>query len=198
MKLFLLMLVVINPFAQLVYLQDYMREMDSKEFTKTHLQASYLAYGVFLLFAFLGDVILDHVFQIHLESLQIFGGLIMLNIAYRYIVVGAESNKMFRGAVVDPAQEIALPYMVGAGTVWISILMGQRHQWYETMLSIGGVLLINFVVIVGVQWNLKRLEKQKGTVVGKYFSILQRTMALFIGAVGVEMIMMAFLKFSAD
>lgn len=198
MKLFLLMLVVINPFAQLVYLQDYMRDLDSKEFTKTHLQASYLAYGVFLLFAFLGDVILDHVFQIHLESLQIFGGLIMLNIAYRYIVVGAESNKMFRGAVVDPAQEIALPYMVGAGTVWISILMGQRHPWYETMLSIGGVLLINFVIVVGVQWNLKRLEKQKGTVVGKYFSILQRTMALFIGAVGVEMIMMALLKFSAD
>lgn len=111
MKLFILMLVVMNPFAQLVYLQDFMREQEPKEFASTHFQASYLAYGVFLLFAFLGDVILDHVFQIHIESLQIFGGLIMLNIAYRYIVVGAESNKLFRGSVVDAAQEMALPYM---------------------------------------------------------------------------------------
>ena len=124
MKLFILMLVVLNPFAQLVYLQNLMSSNSPTDFSKMHFQATYLSFGVFLLFAFLGEVILSDIFQIKLGSFQVFGGIVMLHIAYRYIAHGAEANKMFQGDVVDGAQEIALPYMVGAGTIWLSILIG--------------------------------------------------------------------------
>jgi small neutral amino acid transporter SnatA (MarC family) len=52
--------------------------------------------------------------------------------------------------------------MVGSGTIWLSILIGRAY--------------------------FTHLKAQSETLLGKYFSILMRTMALFIGAIGVEMI----------
>jgi small neutral amino acid transporter SnatA (MarC family) len=96
--------------------------------------------------------VLKNVFQVRLGSLQVFGGLINLFIAYRYITVGPGSNLLFRGNISDLAPTIS----------WLSILIGRAY--------------------------FTHLNAQSETLLGKYFSILMRTMALFIGAIGVEMI----------
>lgn len=188
-NLFILMLVVLNPFAQLVYLQGLMRGMSTREFAEAHLRASLLTLGVFSLFVAVGEPILSKLFHVRIGALQIFGGLIMLQVAHRYITVGAEGNLMFRGKVEDLAPQISLPYMVGPGTIWLSILAGQRHSLPAGLGIVAAVLAINFLFVVGVQWNYHRVESRKtSTALGQYFSLLQRTNALFIGALAVEMI----------
>lgn len=188
-KHFVFMLVMINPFAQLVYLSGLMSEMGSTQFRSVHLKASLLSFSVFLLFALIGEWLINDVFQVRISSLQIFGGLIMLYIAYRYITEGAGSNLLFRGDISDLAPQISLPYMVGPGTIWLSIEISRNLHVVTAIAVIFLVLLINFIFIIFVQHYYRHLEGSKETLFGKYFAILMRTNALFIGAIAIEMIL---------
>ncbi|MEX0653454.1 MAG: MarC family protein [Phycisphaeraceae bacterium] len=188
MQLFLYMLVIINPFAQVLYLSELMHRLSFREFAKVHIQASLLSFGVFAVFVLGGDFVLRDVFQVRLAALQIFGGMIILFIAYRYVTMGSGSNLLFRGDIRHFAPRISLPYMVGPGTIWAAILMGQQMRTYVALAAVTSVLLINMAFVLGVQAFMDRLATQKETIVGQYFAILMRTNALFIGAIGVEMI----------
>ncbi|MFA9477489.1 MarC family protein [Phycisphaerales bacterium AB-hyl4] len=188
MRLLLYMLVIINPFAQVLYLSDLMHRLSFREFARVHFQASLLSLGVFTIFVLLGDIVLTDVFQVRLAALQIFGGLIILFIAYRYVTLGSGSNLLFKGDIRHFAPRISLPYMVGPGTIWAAILLGREMNDGLALLGITGILVINMAFVIGVQALTDRLATQKETILGQYFAILMRTNALFIGAIGVEMI----------
>lgn len=183
------MLVMLNPFAQVVYLQPLMTRLTVSEFAGMHLRATLLSFGVFVFFAEVGDILLTDVFQVRLAALQIFGGLIMLYIAHRYFAEGAGSNLLFRGDIADLASEVSLPYMVGPGTLWLSILIGRKTDPFVSGAAIGGVLFINMCFVVMVRLVFQGLYARRNTMLGKYFSILMRTNTLFIGAIAVEMIL---------
>ncbi len=198
MQEFLLMLVILNPFAQTLYLSELMQRLRPREFMGVHLRATLLSYGVFVIFALFGDFIMSTIFQVRLASLQIFGGLIMLYIAYRYVTQGAGSNLLFRGDISELATQISLPYMVGPGTIWVALLIGREHPAPISLGLIGGVLAVNFVVLVLYHVIFDRLSGASETLLGKYFAILMRTNALFIGGVAVEMIMSGIEQYLAD
>lgn len=189
MKEFLLFLVILNPFAQILYLSELMNSLTSADFIRVHLRASLLSLGVFVLFALVGEnVIMKHLFQVRLASLQIFGGIIMLFLSYRYIIVGPGSNILFRGNISDMAPQISLPYMVGPGTIWVSILIGRKYSVAYALAIITLVLMTNFLVLITYQFLQLRLNQKKEGVLRTYFAILMRTNALFIGAIAVEML----------
>lgn len=185
---FLLMLVIINPFAQVLYLSQLMNDLSFLDFARVHLRASILSFAVFLLFALFGEILLHHVFQVELASLQIFGGIIMLFIAHRYIAEGPGSNLLFRGDITELAPQISLPYMVGPGTIWVAIILGQAYPSYVAAGLIAGVVVLNFLFVILVCLAFERVTGRKETRLGKYFAILMRTNALFIGAIAMEMV----------
>lgn len=186
------MLVILNPFAQALYLAELMNRLEARPFIRVHLSATALSYFVFVLFALTGDFLLRDIFRVRLASLQIFGGLIMLFIAYRYVVGGPGSNLLFRGDISDLAPRISLPYMVGPGTLWVAILVGRRHTIPMVLLIIGAALAINFIFVLLYRLLHDRLTGRNETTLGKYIAILMRTNALFIGGVAVEMIVGGF------
>ncbi|MDH5655000.1 MAG: MarC family protein [Spirochaetia bacterium] len=189
MNEFLLMLVILNPFSQLLYLQELMDELQPITFIKIHLKATFISLIIFLLFSLIGEnYLMKYVFQIRLASLQIFGGIIMLFIAFQYIVKGPGSNLMFRGDITDLAPNISLPYMVGPGTLWISILIGKKYELHLAGLIIAGVLAVNFILIASYHQLNYKLGSSKNVRISKYLAILMRTNALFIGAIAVEML----------
>lgn len=188
MKLFISMLVILNPFSQVLYLMELIRELPPKDFAGVHFRATALSYGVFLLFAFVGELLLEKVFQVRLASLEIFGGLVILFIAYRYIAEGPGSNVLFRGNIADLAHNISLPYMVGPGTIWVSILIGRQYSAVIAVAIIAGVLAINMAFVFLAYTAFHAFQSRRETLAGKYFAILMRTNALFIGAIAVEMI----------
>ena len=160
MELFIMMLVILDPFSQVLYLRELMNELSFREFAGVHVRATLLSLGVFVV---VGGPVLRNIFQVRLGSLQVLGGLINLFIAYRYIAVGP-------------------------GTIWLSILMGLTYPWYEGVGLVTGVILANMIIVLGAKISFTRLEAQSETMLGKYCSIRMRTMALFMGAIGVEMI----------
>lgn len=187
MQLFFLMLVILNPFAQVLYLQGLISELPLKAFASVHTKATLLTGGLFAFFVLAGDPLLRHVFQVHVESLQIFGGLIMVWIAYRYITAGPTASH-FAAEDADLAPRISLPYMVGPGTLWISILIGKTMPIPQGLLIVAAVLASNFAFVVGAAWLFNHVRTQAETTLGKFVALLMRTSALLIGAVGVEMV----------
>ncbi len=188
MKELILLLVMLNPFAQVLYLFELMDKLKPGEFFKMHLKATLISFIIFVIFALIGEkYIMKEIFQVRLASLQIFGGIIILFIAFKYIIEGSGSNVLFRGDITDLAPNIALPYMIGPGTVWVSILIGRKFSFHFTVGIIFTVLFINFIFLMVYHQIHFRISNRKEQVVGKYFAILMRINALFIGAIAIEM-----------
>ena len=167
MKHFVFMLVILNPFAQVLYLNELIDRLSFRQFLHVHSNASLLSFGVFLLFALVGEPLLQDVFQVKVASLQIFGGLIMLVLAYRYVAIGPGSNVLFRGDINDLAPRISLPYMVGPGTIWIAIIIGRNYVIPVAVGIIAGVLFVNFLILVAYHYLQSRVHGQRETMVGK-------------------------------
>ncbi|MCI5073385.1 MarC family protein [bacterium] len=181
--------VLLNPFAQAIALWDLMQETGWREFLSVYGKATLLSFGVYLLFIIFGDSIVDNVFQIRLSALKIFGGIIIMTIGFRNIMLGVKNNLLLNAKVSDLAQEISLPYIIGPATLWLSILMGKEYPWYMGASGIGSVMLCNWALLVVGHYFFSNLKRSKETLVGKYLSVLMRTTSLFIGAIGVDMVM---------
>jgi small neutral amino acid transporter SnatA (MarC family) len=185
---FIFLLVLLNPFSQALYLFSLLKRLPPRKFAKIHLKASLLAFGVFGFFAVSGKLVFHDILQIRYASLQIFGGLIMLNLAYRYFAVGPGSNLLFQKHPENLPSQIALPYIIGAGTLWQSVIIGRVFRFWTALGIIAGVLAVNWAFLLAVQWAIRALAAYKKTIVGEYFGLLMRTNALFIGAIGVDML----------
>jgi multiple antibiotic resistance protein len=189
MNEFILLLVILNPFAQVLFLFELFNKLTFREFLNVHLKAAIISLCIFILFALIGEkYIMKEIFHIRLASLQIFGGIIILFIAFRYIIYGASSNLLYTGNIAELATKISLPYMIGPGTLWVSILIGEKYNFFITSGIIAGVLVANFIFMMLYYLFHDQLNRKKETAAGKYVSILMRTNALFIGAIGVEML----------
>ena len=188
MKLFLLMLILLNPFSQALYLRELFDRLNFRTFLGVHFKASLYSFIIFVVFALFGEPLLDQVFQVRLGSLRVFGGLINIYVSYRFITVGEGSTVLFRGNISDLSPNITLPYMVGPGMLWVSILMGRLYPAPVAFAMIFGVLAVNMAFVMAAYALFQTGESGRETRLAKYFGVLMRMMALFVGAIGVEMI----------
>lgn len=178
-----------SPIAdRILYLWEVMKETSSREFAKNHGLASLLSFGVFALFAATGEFLFVTLFQVRLDAFRIFGGLLILLVAIRYFTHGPGANILFRGKATDLAPEISLPYLVGPGTIWVSVLIGKDTMLLTGLAGIALVLAVNWIAVCAVHPFMSHFASKGQTVLGKYFAILMRTNALFVGAIAVEMI----------
>ncbi len=188
-KLFVYLLVLINPFSQVLYVWELMKQMSAREFASIYWKASLLSFGVFVFFVLTGDFIFVYVFQVRLDSFRIFGGLVILLVSFRYFSDGAGSALLFRGKAEDLAPQISMPFQVGPGTIWVCVLIGKSMTIPISIGCVAGAVLLNFVFVVLVDHIVSDLEGYQETLIGKYFGLLMRTNALFVGAIAVEMIL---------
>jgi multiple antibiotic resistance protein len=181
--------VILNPFSQVLFLWDLMKSMNAREFAAVYARASLLSFGVYALFALTGDMLFSEVFQVRIDAFRIFGGLIVFIISLRYFTQGGGSAQFFRGEATELATSISIPFMVGPATIWVSMEIGRQLAAPIDVLLIGAVLAVNFLIVVAAQRLLSHMESNKESLLGAYFTILMRTNALFIGAIGIEMIL---------
>lgn len=181
--------VILNPFSQVLFLWGLMTSMSWREFAGIYARASLLSFGVYALFALTGDMLFREVFQVRVDAFRIFGGLIVFIISLRYFTQGGGSAQFFQGKATELATSISIPFMVGPATIWVSMEIGRTLAAPMDVLLIGAVLAVNFVIVTVAQHFLSRMNSNKESLVGAYFTILMRTNALFIGAIGIEMIL---------
>ncbi|MCG8699569.1 MAG: hypothetical protein MI922_16050 [Bacteroidales bacterium] len=182
-------LVMLNPFALFLYLGPIRNELSHKDYLLVILKATFISLLVCLGFFYFGDAVFKKIFQINFESFRIFGGIIIFSYAFLFIVKGQKAIFMLKENLDDLASEIALPFMVGAGAISLSILLSKDHPGF-----IGaGALFIIFTVNFFVLFILKKLRdvlegKRLQTAFDKNMEVLLRLNGFFIGAIGIHMV----------
>lgn len=183
-------LVMLNPFALFLYLEPVRKDLTRKAFTILIAKASLISFAVCLVFYFSGDIFFEKIFQIDFESFRIFGGIIIFSYAYFYIVKGQKAMIIIKEDLDDLASEIALPFMVGAGTISLSILLSENTTYFIGSFLLLIIFALNFVVIYALNRFRNSIEKKKfRTAFDKNMEVLLRLNGFFIGAIGINMVL---------
>lgn len=181
---------MLNPFALFLYLEPIRKDLTHKSYMLVIFKATLISFFVCLLFFFFGDVIFRKVFAIDFESFRIFGGIIIFSYAYIFIVRGQKALIMIKENLDDLASEIALPFMVGAGTISLSILLSQKHSYFIGSLSLLIIFAVNFLTLFLLKKFRDSIEKRKfKQAFDKNMEVLLRLNGFFIGAIGVNMML---------
>ncbi|HYQ56659.1 MAG TPA: MarC family protein [Draconibacterium sp.] len=184
------LLVMLNPFALFLYLEPIRKDLNHKQFTSVIIKATLISLLVCYLFFFSGEFLFKRVFMIDFESFRIFGGIIIFSFAYFFIVKGQRALIMIKENLDDLASEIALPFMVGAGTISLSILNSYRHTKWIGILVLLGAFALNLLTILLLKKMRDALEgKRLKTAYDKNMEVLLRLNGFFIGAIGINMIL---------
>lgn len=183
-----LLLVLLNPFLVIVYLVDVLEKLDKRQFTNVLIRAGIIAGAVFCSFAILGEIVFSYIVQAEFASFQIFGGLVFLLIGLQFVFRGPTAIEMLRGESEHLAGAIAMPILIGPGTIGASIVIGRRHD----ALTACTVILTAVTIFVAIVLVLKSLHDfvrpRQARLIDRYIEITGRIMALFVGTVSIEMI----------
>lgn len=181
-------LVILNPFALCLYLEDAVHELDQRSFMRTVGAASAISVVTFWTFALGGRPLLVRTLGVQPEALRLFGGLIFLVIAYDYVRKGHLATAELRGSLRHFPSAIAFPYMIGAGTITQSILVGEHVSTLPTILILLIGVAIAFIVLVVFKVATDHLKKRRENLFYHYMDIMARLNGLIIGAVSTQMI----------
>lgn len=187
---FIALLVLINPFALFVYLNPIIEQVGTKVFLRhVLLYASIISYLILTVFVLSGTAIFDRVLGIHFGAFRIFGGIVLLTIALIFIIQGDRSMIALRGSLTSLASEIALPYMVGAGTISMSVLAGEALPSTVSMLVLTAAIVVNYVTIVLlVLLKFRFLSEALKAAFDNMMEVFLRINGFFVGAFGVNLV----------
>ena len=188
-KSFLLLFMLLNPFLLIIYLVDLVQEMEFRDFSRVLNRAGWISSGIFIGFALLGDLVFENLLQAQFASFQIFGGIIFLVIGMQFVFKGPDAIKSMRGKPEHIAGSIAMPIMIGPGTVSASILAGQKLQplWAITAILLAVALAV--IVVIGLKKLHDFVRTRNEPLIERYVEVAGRIVALVIGTYSIEMIM---------
>ncbi len=185
----LLIFGLLNPFLMSIYLVDLIQELTFERFSIALCRAGLISGIAFALFACLGDAIFTNILQVRFASFLIFGGIIFLVIGIRFVFGGSETLQNLRGSPEDISGSIAMPFMIGPGTLSASVLAGQRLNPVLATVAIALAMILTVVTLVWFKWLHDRIKQHNSKLVERYIDITGRIMALIIGSIAIEMIL---------
>lgn len=193
---FIALLVLINPFALFVYLNPIVEEIGRRVFIRHVLFfASVISFLILVAFVLSGTAVFDHVLGIRFGAFRIFGGIVLLTIALIFITQGKETMIALRGTLTNLASEIALPYMVGAGTISLSVLAGEALSPLTGTLVLAAAIAVNYLTIVALVYIRYRiLGEAFKTAFDSMMGVLLRINGFFVGAFGVNLVVEGILQ----
>lgn len=183
-----LLFVLLSPFLLSIYLLDLIQELDVRRFGRVLVRASVISGVVFVVFAWAGDAIFSRVLQVRFCAFQVFGGIVFLVIAVRFVLVGSRAISSLRGSAEHLAGSIAMPFMIGPGTVSASVLAGTRLPMALAALAVAAALSVTVltVFLLKVLHDLVRTRNER--LVERYVEIVGRISALVVGTIAIEMV----------
>lgn len=188
-KSFLLLLTLLNPFLMSIYLLDLIHGLERRVFTGVLVRAAIIATIVFSVFAWTGDAIFSRYLQVRYASFQVFGGVVFLIIGVRFVFEGVRSMNKIRGEPEHLAGSIAMPFMIGPGTVGASIVTGARLPILGAIATIAAGLATTVAIVLVLKVVHDRLKSKNARLIDRYIEVVGRISALVIGTFSIEMIM---------
>ncbi len=182
-------LVMLNPFALFLYLQPIMKDLSDRDFTWVLTKASFISFVIFFIASLAGELFFTKVLQIPLDSFRIFGGITIFAVSFIYVVRGEAALVHMKEDLDEVASEIALPFMVGAGTISLSILIGHNATPLQSALMLAFIMVITAACILVLKNMRHGLRNNRVRVAfDKIMNMFLRLSAFFVGSIGVNMI----------
>lgn len=192
-----LLFMLLNPFLLVVYLIDVFDKLPSATFRRVIIRAGLISTCVFSVSAIMGDVLFRDLLQAQFASFQLFGGVVFLVIGLRFVFEGNSAIKGLRGESQHIAGSIAMPLMIGPGTISASILAGKRLSHVWSVLAISSAVLVSVGVMILLKYLHDYVRTRNAELVQRYMDIAGRVTALVVGTFAIEMIMQALATWSA-
>ena len=180
---------LLNPFLVVVYLIDVMQKMERRSFRQVLLRAGTISSVVFYFFAILGDTVFSEIMQVEFASFQIFGGIVFLLIGLQFVFRGPQAIEILRGESEHLAGAIAMPVLIGPGTISVSVIIGKRLDPLMAGISIFSAISISVVIILLLKSLHDIVRTRHERLIKRYIEIAGRITALYVGTVSIEMIM---------
>ena len=179
---------LLNPFLMSTLLIDLVQGLSFRSFTWVLVQAGAISVLVWSGFAAFGEVIFTQVLQVDFEAFMIFGGLILLVIGYRYMFVGVKAVKELRGEGKSLVGSVAMPIMIGPGTISAAVWSGKALGPAMGSLSVlvATLLLLAFMLVFKRLYDHEIVHHKAW--IESYIEIAGRISALLIGSFAVQMI----------
>jgi small neutral amino acid transporter SnatA (MarC family) len=184
-----LLMVLLNPFLMSIYLLDLIESLEDRVFRSILIRGALIATAVFCAFAAGGDATFSEFLQVRFASFLIFGGILFLIIGLRFALQGTATLVQLRGAPEHVAGSIAMPFMVGPGTVSASVLAGAQLPLAWAFLSIATAMLTIVCGLLILKLLHTRLKKRNAALLDRYVDVVGRASALLIGTIAVDMIL---------
>ena len=184
-----LLLALLNPFLVIVYLVDVVEKLDQILFRRVLIRAGLIATAVFCCFALLGDAVFSSVVQAEFASFQIFGGVVFLVIGLQFVFRGLNAIEILRGESEYLAGAIAMPVLIGPGTISASVIIGKRHAPFTACATVLAAVVISIIIMLVLKALHDVVRPRRESLIERYIEITGRITALYVGTVSVDMIM---------
>jgi len=196
MRSAILLLGLLNPFLVIIYLVDIVEKLDLSNFVRVMFRAGLIAGAVFCCFAIVGDAIFSDLLHAEFASFQIFGGIVFLLVGVQFVFQGPKAIEILRGESEHLAGAIAMPILIGPGTISACVVIGQRH---EPLMACGiavTALAISISAIIAMKAIHDLVRPRNARLVERYIAVAGRVTALYVGTVAVDMIMRGILDWA--
>ncbi len=184
-----LLLVLINPLLLIVYLTDMVQKLPLVKFSQVLVRAGFIATLVFCCFAILGDIIFVSILQADFASFQIFGGIVFFLIGLQFVFHGPTALEILRGESQHLAGAVAMPVLIGPGSISASMVIGKRHEPLIACLVVLVAVAISLLALSALKLLHDHVRPRNEALIQRYIEIAGRVMALYVGTIAVDMVM---------
>jgi multiple antibiotic resistance protein len=188
LDIFILLLVMLNPFLMGIYLIDLIKSLSVSRFSHVIVRAFVISCIIFIVFGLTGDYLFKSVLHIHFGSFLIFGGLLFAIISIQQLLHGPKAITMLRGPVDHIGGAVTLPFMLGPGTISTSIYAGSELSLYWTIIVIVSALTCAAISLICLKMLFNWVSTRYTEFTESYIDVTGRIMALLMGSIAVNMI----------
>lgn len=190
LKSFISFVVVANPLGVAAYFVSLMAFADPAVARQTARKAVFVATGVLLAFAFLGQPVLEK-FGITIPAFRVSGGILLFTIAYRMLFGESvpEAQSPERRALAEKADiaifPLAIPLIAGPGCMTLSIIMMAKAKGVAENLTITAGILCAMVLTWGCLLFARTIQSRLGA---SGLNLVTRIMGVLLAARSVQII----------
>ena len=101
---------------------------------------------------------------------------------------GADTIGVMRGAPHHLAGTIAMPFMIGPGTISAAVITGIQLSLWQLVLVIFVTLFLTCSLLILMKYAHDHLQHKHSNYIDLYVDIVGRLAALLIGTIAIDMI----------
>lgn len=180
---FFAFLALVNPVQKLFVVFSLQQNYTDAELRRIVTRATITALGILVLFLFLGDAILNYVFNLQIYAFQTTCGVVLFYNGFLGLQKGAfltiDSTTRIEDIIAVP---IAVPMIAGPATITAVVTMPSIYGQLITLCAVTVAIVFNLVVM--------RNAKRIGSLLVKHNVLMPmvRITGLIVAAIGAQMV----------